>query len=279
MALIANRVKTKNHIAELLKLVLFSLRKSFTVLLLILSLLLLSSSGNFISQIALETVGRTVEMGSIIYKTIFDRAAFIADRFSYYKTLEAENTKLRIELSKIHDAYVKSQISIHENEKLKKLLKFVEKVDSPFLTAKLLSISSTPFSSTAIIGAGSNDGVELDNIVGNEIGLVGRVIEVSSNYSKVRLIDDDNSRIPVITGKTKLRGILAKQGDGLKIIYLDEDNQPEIGEPIFTSGDGKIFPDGLKVGEIGSVNSSGVNVAPHSSLKKVNYVYIYQAIN
>lgn len=274
MALVANRVKTKNHIVELFKLLLFGFRKSLSGLLIIICLLFLSSNGNFLSSVALEVVGRTVDMGSIIYKSIFEKAAFVADRFSYYRDLEAENTMLKIELSRVKDTYLKAQTSINENESLKNLLKVVEKIDKPFLTTKLLSTSFTPFSSTAIIGVGSNDNIEIDDIVACESGLVGRIIAVSYNYSTVRLLDDSNSRVPVITSNTKLRGILAKQDDRLKIIYMDEDYQPEIGEVIYTSGDGKIFPDGLKIGNVEKIDSSGVVISLHSDLKKLNYVYI-----
>lgn len=274
MALIANRVKTKSHLAELLKLLLFGLRKSLSGLLVIVCLLFLFSNSKIVSSVALEVVGRVVDTGALVYQTVFEKVAFVVDRFSYYRNLETENTRLRIELSNTRDLYIKAQTSITENRSLKELLNVVETKESPFLTTKLLSVSISPFSSTAIISAGSNQSVEEDDIVGSTTGLVGRVIAVSPNYSTVRLLDDMNSRVPVITSNTKLRGILARQEDSLKIIYLDEDSQPEINEVVYTSGDGKIFPDGLKVGVIRNINSAGVTISLDLNFRKLDYVYV-----
>lgn len=280
MALIANRVTTKSHLAELFKLLLFGLRKSVSVLLIVICLGLLFNNSKHISSVTLEVVGRVVDMGAIVYKSVFEKTSFVINRFSYYRDLELENTRLKIELSKMRDSYIKAQVVMYENESLKKALHVVEKTNSIFLTTKLLSVSSTPFASTAIIGAGSNDKVEIDDVVASDGGLVGRVIAVSPNYATVRLLDDFNSRIPVITSITKTRGILARQDDHLKIIYVDnEDNNLELNETIYTSGDGKVFPDAIKIGNITEISSFGVIVAPHSDLKKLDYVYIQKVNN
>lgn len=276
MALLANRVRTRSHVAELLKLLWLGISKSLSIFLIIISLLFLSYNSSFVSSAALEIVGRTVDMGAIIFKSIFERTTFILDRFSYYKDLETENTRLRVELSKLQDAYTRNQINLKETQELKNILHVVEKFELPFITTKLLSVATTPFSSTAIIGAGSNEGVEIDDIVSSDAGLVGRIISVSPNYSTIRLPDDFNSRIPVITSDTKLRGILAKQDENLKIIYIDEKNPPKENEIVYTSGDGKIFPDELKIGIVKTVDSSGVIVSLNSDLKKLNYVYIHK---
>ena len=88
------------------------------------------------------------------------------------------------------------------------------------------------------------------------------------------LLNDPNSRVPVITSTSRERGILAKQGDNMLLIYLSEDHKVEIGELIYTSGDGKIYPYGLLVGKIYKIDNDGIFVKLSANLNNLDFVTV-----
>src|SRR5690606_4385105 len=117
------------------------------------------------------------------------------------------------------------------------------------IATKILGDSSGPFIRSALVNAGETHGVLKGQIVINYNGLVGRIIEVGSKTSRVLLITDINSRIPIITASSRERGIVVGNNtDLLSLLYLPEDTRVQIGEIIFTSGDGESFPSGVPIG-------------------------------
>ncbi len=274
MALLDNRVKIKGHVHEFSRLLHFFLAKSFATLLIIFALLIVVSNSSIISNSAMEVSGKIIEIGSIIHKFISSKIEFISYKMSYFEKLESENTKLKIKLARLENRYTNNHALIAENIKLKDMLDVIERVEEPYKVAKLLDVSYSPFAKKALINAGHNDGVEVNDVVSSDLGLIGRVSSVSSNYSQITLIEDTSSRVPIISDKNKFRGVLAYQDNGLKIIYIDDEIVPEIGEVIYSSGDGKIFPDGIKIGTVEKIDASGINVKKFELLRGSYLVYI-----
>ena len=274
MALLDNRVRIKGHVNELWRLLHFFLAKSFAAILIVFALLLMVSNSSVISNSAMEVSGRVIEIGSILHKFISSKIEFVSYKMSYFNNLESENTRLKIKLAKIENKYISNRALIEENTKLKEMIAAIERIEEPYKIAKLLSVSYSPFSKKAIINAGQRDGVEVNDVVSSDLALIGRVSNVSPNYAQVMLISDSSSRVPIITDKNKIRGVLAYQDDGLKIIYLDEELIPEIGEVVYSSGDGKIFPDGIKIGMVEKIDASGIHVKKFELLHGSDLVYI-----
>ena len=277
MAIIANRIKNKGQYNELLKLIRYFTRKSSAIFLTLFSIVLILFSGNFISSFALEVVGRINQSIVPIHRFLFDNANYLAREISNIRNLREENIFLKRKIENFNNIEEKAFLLEQENKYLKKILKVVDNTNVPFCVAKMLSKSTSPFASYAIVSAGSVHGVKINDIVTSNKILIGRITEVSPNYANVMLIDDYNSRIPIITSKSRLRGILSMENNRLKIIYLNS-ALPIIGENIYTSGDGKIYPDGIKVGKIIDVNDQGVFVDPGFSFKEINFVLL-QRVN
>ena len=102
----------------------------------------------------------------------------------------------------------------------------------------------------------------------------GRVVNISSNYSSIMLLNDPNSRVPIVTSTSRARGILAKQGDNMLLIYLPEEHNVKIGELVYTSGDGKVYPYGLLVGKVKKITNDGVFVELSANLNKIEFVTV-----
>jgi rod shape-determining protein MreC len=274
VAILANRVKIKNNLIELSKFTIFSVRRFFTFILILISCYLLYFSVPYVGKALLEVSGRVLSAGSLIVQGAVQTSQKISGRIAYFKNLEAENMRLKLELASL-EAIKQQKAEEHlENIALKKLLNVVKEIKHSLVTAKIIGASLTPFANSITIQAGQNDGINENDIVRGKNGLVGRVIEVSDNYSTVMLVNDHNSRIPVVTGDSKNRGILARQGDQLKIIYLQENHNVREGEKVYTSGDGRIYPKGIEVATISSVESDAAIVENIESINDLDFVVV-----
>lgn len=129
------------------------------------------------------------------------------------------------------------------------------------ISARLILDAGGPFKRTLLANAGADHGVERGYIALNENGLIGRVVAVGRRSSRVLILDDFNSKIPVMGLQSRARAMLS--GDASAAPHLDtgsaEISTPRLeyqapagalreGERIVTSGDGGVFPRGLLVG-------------------------------
>lgn len=118
--------------------------------------------------------------------------------------------------------------------------------------ARFISEIGGPFSRTGIVNVGSDDGIVADWIVINQYGLVGRVISVGKNSSRVLMLTDSASHIAVMGENTRARAIVS--GDNTEAPLLAEFNTPgtmQKGERLVTSGDDGVVPRGIAVGYAG----------------------------
>ena len=147
----------------------------------------------------------------------------------------------------LNDKYARYVV---ENVKLKQLLNFVNDKPYQFITAKLIGFTPGPFNRTASISAGYSDSVEINDVVVNDYGVVGKIIEVDKYQAKILLITDYNSRVPVITSISRQLAILSGNGNKLSLNYISNLDQLIDGELIITSGDGTFYPADLPVARI-----------------------------
>ena len=250
------------------------MKRFFVVVLIFICFYLLYSPTQFLSKTSLEISGNLLSVGSIISKTIIENLRSLNDRFSYFKNLEAENLRLKLQLSQLNDVETALTNTLSENKELRKLLKVADGLKYNYITSRLVGVNITPITSSAIIETGSNSGVKVNDLVISQDGLVGKVVNVSDNYASVMLISDHGSRVPVVTSSSKERGILTKQGDDMLLIYLPEEHKVEVGELVYTSGDGKIYPYGILIGRVYKVNSDGVFITLSVNLSRTEFVNI-----
>ena len=280
MAILANRVRTKNSLLELSKFIIYSMKRFLALVLILIScyLLYFLPPKLFVNNL-LEVVGRVSSVVSLIYKESIQNINFIYNRFSYFKDLETENLKLKLDVASLKNTNRLFSKIEWENRSLKKILHVTKEVNNNSVTAKIIGISATPFASYATIQGGTEDNINVNDIVRGAQGLIGRVSEVSNNYSTIMLINDHNSRIPVITNNSKSKGILAKQNDNLRMIYLKDDHTATVGEVIYTSGDGKIYPKGIAVAIITQLSSEAAFVKLVENFDELEFVVVESRLN
>lgn len=280
MAILANRTRTRNNLLELAAFLLFFLKKFLALILVVSSCAIFYfSAPKTISDYALEFNGKVLHFGTLFYQALAEKINLVADGVNYFSDLKTENLKLKLEIAELKNTTQTSMVLQAENQYLREILKVADKAEYDYITGRILGVSINPFANTAIVEAGSVNGVEVDDIVMGADGLVGRVMNVGFNYSNVMLVTDHNSRIPIITGSSREKGILAKHGDHLKIIYLPESHQVTVGEEIYTSGDGKIYPSGLLVGRVERLSNDELIVQTSVNLRKLEFVMIQLKAN
>jgi len=118
-------------------------------------------------------------------------------------------------------------------------------------TVRIVAETDGPFSDTLLADAGRRSGVEIDDVAFNEMGLVGRVITVGERSSRILMVTDFNSRVPVMGERSGVRAVLYGARDRIgRLSDLPEDDGFIIGERILTSGEGGVFPRGLVAGHV-----------------------------
>jgi len=195
----------------------------------------------------------------------------VTDITSVYK----ENRKLKKENASLKKTQEISLVLANENQSLRKLLNFTAEPGIKYITGRIAGESAGPYIRSAFFTEGEKAGIRKGLIVINEDGVVGRIMEVGTNTSRVLLITDINSRIPVVTGEANELAIaVGNNGPLLQLLYLPEGSKIKIGEEVYTSGDGQFFPPGLLIGYIESINDKSVIVRPAVDWGRLVYVSV-----
>jgi rod shape-determining protein MreC len=160
-----------------------------------------------------------------------------------------------------------------ENQSLRALLKVVPSQSHSFVTARIVSDLGGPYVHSALINGGSQSGIKKNQAVMNENGLVGRVVEVGETSARVLLLSDINSRVPVIAESVHEKSILSGNNEAEPTLsYLAAGSKIAVGERIVTSGDGGIFPAGIPVGVVTSIENNVVRVQPFADPARIEYI-------
>ena len=204
----------------------------------------------------------------------------IANSIQYSRDLatsNAKNIELKAENERLKSIYIKSLYISKENEELKTLLNFIGNKTSKYKTVHLVAHPSQTYKSSIIINVGKKQGIEENHVIIGKKSVIGRVVNVESNTSRVLTIDDENSKIPVITGSSWQKGILTGQGNNIMSIeYLDKNHNIKVGEMVYTTGDGEYLPQGILAGIVTRVDKRQVKVRTLESPSNTNLAVISQ---
>ena len=157
-----------------------------------------------------------------------------------------------------------------ENKRLRKLIdEYIINTDE--LVAKVLLDKESPFLRSIILNKGSKDKIRIGMAVLDGPYLVGKVVEVNYATSRVLLISDLNSKIPVILEPGDIQSIMSGSGKNKgQIQYFKTENTLNEKKIVFTSGSGGIFKSGIPIGEI----NSGEEIKFFSDLSQLTFVKV-----
>ena len=228
---------------------------------------------NFLKLSIKEIVYRTTFIVSVPENFVISSYQTIHDHFSLYSNYEnLKKDYESLKATKLNTDFLKS-----ENEALKSKINDVSTQSSELL-AKVIIDKKSPFLRSVIVNRGSKDNVILGMAVLDGKFLVGKVVEVNYSTSRVLLLSDLNSKIPVSIEPNGVQSILSGSGSNFgEIQYIKEDYQLDSDFEIFTSGSGGIFRSGIPIGKTILNAGSGldtIKVKFHSDFSQLRLVKI-----
>ncbi len=249
------------------------------------SLLTLVSISIFIiilSGINFTPIKKTkIFINEIVYRSSFIVSLpenFIINTFlkikEYSSFYDDYNTN-KEELENLKSKEISSEIIISENKELKNLIEDYT-LSSNKILAKVIVDHKSPFLRTIIINKGSSEGVEIGTNIYDKKYLVGRVIEVNYKSSRVLLLSDLNSSVPISIIPGNIQAIIVGNGKSLgEIKYVKDNLIEEIQDQsiAYTSGTGSIFKSGLPVGKI-STSGKKFLINFFTDFDQLKYVFV-----
>jgi len=251
--------------------------KTSAVFFLFASLLLLLSNvvaGQFVSSFK----HKMSETSTAFAETVAVPVAYVADniaRFQAMWDMQENNEMLAAENDRLMEWFQTANRLEAENKALRELLNMKEENAVQYHSAKVISDAAPQYSHTILVRMGAADGLTKGQGVLSFEGLIGRVIETGETTSRVLLLSDVNSRIPVTVEGTQDRAILAGTNNGDPVLdHLPENHGVYEGQKVITSGHGGIFPYGVPVGETYRTANGEIAVRPFANPNRANHVQI-----
>jgi len=176
--------------------------------------------------------------------------------------------RLEAELAATRREAARAALFAAENQRLKLLLHFTETGTQRIAVARVVGGSGASLVETAVIGAGAGTGVRPGQPVVTDAGLLGRVTEVGVRASRVLLVSDNESRVPVRIVRTGAPALLAGVGGGwaeLRFIGSGPEAAPRAGDLLVTSGEGGLFAPDVPVARVESVHGEIARARPVAS--------------
>lgn len=199
---------------------------------------------------------------------VVDRAEMAVTTYQSNVRLEAENERLL--------QWQQAALNLAaDNKQLRGLLKAVPESALSYVTARVIANSGGAFVRMILLNAGSEDHVSRGQAVITGEGLVGRLTEVGDRASRVLLITDLNSRIPVTIERSHAAAVLAgDNSERPRLMYLPSADAAKVGDRVVSSGEGGVFPPGLPIGVVSAIDASGPRVEPYVELSQLGYVLV-----
>tara|TARA_B100000941_G_scaffold289484_1_gene268951 strand:- start:8 stop:862 length:855 start_codon:yes stop_codon:yes gene_type:complete len=179
-------------------------------------------------------------------KNFFERQIFI----------HKENEKLRTEVAELRKQKLDTSYLETENKQLQEVVQLDKKLAFSTVGAKIMLDKNSPYLNSAIINKGTNSGIKLGMPVLSKGHLIGRIVEVNYISSRILLLNDLNSKIPVVISPSGDQAILSGVGKiKPNLEYLPENFYLEENNIVYTSGkDGVLIP-GISIGKV--LNENG----------------------
>ena len=223
-------------------------------------------------------VGKIADFFDSIYSYIYD-----------FNTLKEENEQLQSEVREKDELIRENEQLSSENARLREMLDLKQKNRSFDLEmAEIIGVSTGNWSTVFTIDKGSISGIEENDCVITEDGMVGYVSEVGATFAEVITVIDPEMQAGAIVSRTRdvavAQGTLELMEDGkLKLSYIKRENDIMVGDTVETSGLGEVFPKGILIGTIEQIlpESHGISnyaiVEPVVDLNDISTVFVIKS--
>lgn len=251
---------------------------SFFMTVIILSSIIFFSATSSIMNIGENAIGTvTSSVSRLVYSSIASSKEVFTNIFGS-KSIREENEKLKIENAELKEKNINMENIIAKEDFLKNEYNLYLQNKGSLISANVIALDNNNLFIRFNINKGSKDGVKVgDIIVQGTAGdkentyikaVVGKVIEVGYNWSKVSSLVDSTSNISFNIVRSQSYGAISGQENNLLSGFMyKSDADVVVGDRLVTSGRGGIFPRDLYIGEVTEVKSSDNNLEKKISVK------------
>ena len=225
---------------------------------------------NRIRSFIKDIVYRTAVVANYPTKIFSGSFNLLDNHFSLYKNyndLKKENEELK-------SKYSKAEFLELENSQLRKLIDEQAQSESNLVSARVMLEEQSPYLNSFVINIGANKELKNGMAVLDGKNFIGRIVDVNFFSSRILLVTDLNSKIPVISEPSGNHAILSGHGDTKPSLeYLSTNHKIQNGDKIYTSGKEGIFTPGIPIGEA-RVEKEIIEVELYSELSEITFVNI-----
>jgi len=175
----------------------------------------------------------------------------IWDRYISLVNVGSENVKLNAVIKELEARLSASDEALLENRRLQNLLGMKESIKPPSIGATIVGEDVSSWFRTLVIDRGASSGLQVGMAVVAADGVVGQVVKVAENTSRILLLTDHASGIASTIQRSRARGVVKGKGEGLcSLEFTTREEDVKVGDLVVTSGIGGVYLKGWPIGEV-----------------------------
>ena len=195
--------------------------------------------------------------------------------FEIYSSLLEENKELKRDLQNMTGWKEKALQLEQKNAQLRALNNVKLSEDLIWVTGEMMADSGSPFYQSGVINIGLKDGIKNGSAAVDGLGLVGRISGVGQNVARVLFLTDISSAIPIKIKRSNQKGLMIGDNSPWPLLeFVEEKGLINIGDRVFTSGDGNVFPSDILIGTIWVDNKKKLRVKPVANFESLEFLRI-----
>ena len=232
------------------------------IILLIINFLIYSSNQD---NIFLITIKKSLQIGpqsiSLVIEFGKNMINDISSYFIFKQTLLNENENLQKENAKLKAYVLQMEDMESENFELNNKLNIQKKYFKNSIVTQILDVNYQGKSHHFLVDKGEIDGIQSGQIVVDESGIIGQVVEVNHGSCVIRTILSNQLYLTayIKSGKSIYQTLIKGDGRFLTIDYFNKTNKIKLGDDVFTTGDNLNIPKGLRVGKVKKMFNTELN--------------------
>lgn len=208
-----------------------------------------------------------------------NRVARMLSDFQSYSRVFEQNQELRRELQRMKGWQEVALQLEQRNARLRALNNVRLSPRLTFVTAEVLTDAGSPFSQSALLNIGRQDGVIDGSAAMDDLGLVGRISGVGERSSRVIFLTDINSRVPVVVRPSGQRAIVAGDNSAIPLLeFVENLEQLQPGDRVFTSGVGGLFPAELLLGQVARGADGRLRIRLAADYRRLEFIRVLREL-
>ena len=216
----------------------------------------------------------TIYRGSVVVSFPVKSFGSVSNVVEDHLNLFNKNIKLKEENSKLKEQIYDPDFLIFENKQLRKLLDEQITSSTNLVSARVILDKQSPYLNSFIINSGSNKKIKNGMAVLDGKYFIGRIVDVNFFSSRVLLVTDLNSKIPVLIEPSGYHAILSGRGTNEPTLeYLPKNHKVQSGDKVYTSGKEGIFSPGIPIGKV-RISNEKIFTSLFSDISQIMFVNI-----